>query len=277
MLALNKDIPVTSGIIGINDTNFLNKLNTCINKKCFDPGFGVKQLADMMDLGTTQLNRKVLSLTGYSPGKLLMYYRLNIARQLLEEEKETLKQIAWMCGFNGQTSFSRSFYNEYCCSPSQYREKYKLEHSARRLLWKVPMSADDMEQLLEFARQKPWLSELLMAVIANLGNETFTIKKLADSICISTSGLNRKIKETFDITPQKLIRDMKLQYARELLIEGHRSVAEVAYMAGFFDHAHFCHCFRSAFGCSPSVYSSGSHGKTSISWLKNKLMVQSDK
>lgn len=277
MLTPSTEIPVIKTRLSKDDNTFLDKLIVCLRLKGKDPGFGVKQLAKFIRLSPTQLNRKLVNLTGHSSGRLITHYRMHTATQLLLESHDAVKHIAWQSGFQDHANFCRSFYREFRCSPSHYRGLFRPKYNKDPLRWNIPLRDKDYMHLLDLARQKPWLAQLLRVLISYLSKESLKVEQLASALYLSTSSLNRKVKETFGVTPQQLIRDIRLQYASELLATRIRTVTEVAYEAGFFDHAHFCHCFKSAFGCAPSSFKADHTLKMSLLWLANKLVVQNDK
>ena len=271
------EMPVIPGRAENDDTWFINRVWSIIGQKGKDAGFGVQQLAGSLGLSRGQLNRKLLSITGHSPGRLLLAWRMRAASELLRDGHQPVKQVAELCGFSGHASFCRSFCQEFGCSPSDFRKRHREKSNRKPFRWRIPVREEDLAQLLELAHQKPWLAELLRVVITNLGNATFTVDQLAAALCMSPSNLSRKMKETFDVSPQRFIRDLRLQHAGELLASRSGSVADVAYQAGFFDHAHLCRSFKAAFGCRPSAYSSDAAQEISMSWLENKLMHQTGK
>lgn len=260
-----------------DDVWFLERIRSIIKQKGKDPGFGVQQLAETLEISRTQLNRKLLQLTENSPGKMLLSYRLGMAAELLRDGRQPVKEIADLCGFHGHTSFCRNFFREFGCSPSVFRKRHVEQQNNISFRWQIPFREEDLGQLLKLAHQKPWLAELLRVVIANLGNTTFTVEQLAEALYLSPSSFHRKMKETFDVSPQRFIRDLKLQYAGELLAKRSCSVADVAYQSGFFDHAHLCRCFKAAFGCRPSAYTVNSAPSICVAWLEKKLMHQTGK
>lgn len=277
MLTLHTELPVIKNRLSQDDHSFLSRLGACLKLKGRDPGFGVKQLARSVKLSPTQLNRKTLYLTGHSSGRLITRYRMRTAQQLLLESQEAVKQIAWQSGFQGHTNFCRSFYREFRCSPSRYRSLFRPEYNPDPFRWKLPLQEKDFIYLLSLSHQKPWVAQLLRVLISYLSKEGLRVEQLASALYLSTCSLNRKIKETFGVTPRQLIKEMRLQYASELLTVRNGAVAEVAYEAGFFDHAHFCHCFKQAFGCAPSSFKVSEALNMTLLWLADKLMVQNGK
>lgn len=53
-------------------------------------------------------------------------YRIEKASQMLINEKDkTISEIAYSCGFNSIRTFNRVFYQEFSCSPRDWKEKYR--------------------------------------------------------------------------------------------------------------------------------------------------------
>nr|WP_299161944.1 helix-turn-helix transcriptional regulator [uncultured Tenacibaculum sp.] len=80
------------------------------------------------------------------------------------------------------------------------------------------------------------------------------MEDLSKQLFMSSSNLNRKVKKLFGFSTLKLIRDLRLQYAAELLNIHNMSVTEVSYSTGFYDAAHLSRYFKKTFGCSPGEY-----------------------
>jgi PAS domain S-box-containing protein len=66
----------------------------------------------------------------------------------------------------------------------------------------------------------------------------------------------RLIKRIFLLTPSQLIAQTRLAAAARLLIETERSVADIAYACGYYDHSALTRAFRSATNSTPSQFRS---------------------
>ena len=270
------EMPLILEKIEQTDALFLKRIWSCITRKCKEPGFGVNRLSEYMSISRSQLNRRLLNLTGYPTARLIMHFRLYYAKQLLSLNHYTVKEVACECGFSRHTSFCRSFYNEFNCSPSSYRDIVLRENNDRLFDWNVPLSDDDLMYLLDIACKTPWLGKLLYTIIANLGNQNLSIADLAAAAYMSTSSLNRKTQKLLSVTPQKLIGGIKLQYVCELLALKSFTINDIAYKAGFFDAAHLCRYFKATLGYPISAYQCNGSRKISINWIKEKLMRQNE-
>ena len=178
---------------------------------------------------------------------------MDLAKQLLNLSSNQIKEIAFQCGFNSLSTFSRKFKHEYGCSPSKYR-KNCIKSETKLINWNLPFTEKYFNQLVLIKNKNSWLKNLFSIVIDNLDNESFSIEDLSKQLFMSSSNLNRKIKKIFGFSTLKLIRDLRLQHAAELLNTQNISVTEVTYLTGFYDAAHLSRYFKTVFGCSPGEY-----------------------
>lgn len=102
--------------------------------------------------------------------------------------------------------------------------------------------------------QLPFLREVTEAVEAHLSNPDFTTEWLADEVALSRRQLTRRLKETVGETPAAFIRECRIERAKELLGEGPKTVAEVAYAVGFRSPSHFSQVFQEEVGLTPTDY-----------------------
>jgi AraC-like DNA-binding protein len=96
-----------------------------------------------------------------------------------------------------------------------------------------------------------FLEKLHQLIERNLSNENYSIELLASDICLSRTQLFRKCKALTGASPVELLRNTRLDAARQLLAEGKGSVAEVASLVGFADASYFTRCYKAYFGTTP--------------------------
>ena len=96
-----------------------------------------------------------------------------------------------------------------------------------------------------------FLEKLHHLIERNLSNENYSIELLASDICLSRTQLFRKCKALTGQSPVELLRNTRLDAARQLLAEGKGSVAEVASLVGFADASYFTRCYKAYFGTTP--------------------------
>lgn len=99
-----------------------------------------------------------------------------------------------------------------------------------------------------------FLRDVQTAVEAHLGDEAYTVERLAHDVAHSRSQLHRRLRQLVNETPSNLIRNLRLQEGARLLTEDSASVAEIAHAVGFKSVSHFSNRFLDRFGCRPSAY-----------------------
>lgn len=180
---------------------------------------------------------------------------MELAKERLTLSTDSIIEIVDQCGFSGVPSFSRKFKQEFGLAPSLYR-KNVLKSQLNILAWRLPVDEALFNQLITLKNRHAWLADFFMHTIDNIHNELFRIEQLSNSLFMSSATLNRKIKQLFGISTQRLVLDLRLQYAAEILAEEQKTVTETAFLAGFCDAAHLTRYFKQVFGCSPGSYKS---------------------
>ena len=123
----------------------------------------------------------------------------------------------------------------------QLRDKYR--HAG--LIEEGGDRADDPE--LNFLRK------LQKAILDNLDNEAFKVEPhLCRAMAMSRPQLYRKLKALKDVSPSELIREIRLQQGRRLILQTKLNISDVAESVGFKDPSYFTRSYSAAFGESPS-------------------------
>jgi len=104
------------------DKEFLIKLVNLMEDHISDASFNVDKMAKMMFISRTHFIRKVKNLSGQKPLDLLKSYRLKRAKQLLEQKKISISEVAYLVGYENPSSFTRAFKTRFNQSPSKFVE-----------------------------------------------------------------------------------------------------------------------------------------------------------
>lgn len=105
-----------------SDEVFLEKLSEVIHNNIDDQLLDIDKLARLMNTSRTSLFRKIKAISNLTPNELITITRLKKAAQLLVETNYKIFEIAYMLGFNSQTSFGRSFYKQFNMAPTEYQK-----------------------------------------------------------------------------------------------------------------------------------------------------------
>ena len=104
------------------------------------------------------------------------------------------------------------------------------------------------------------LLEAASLMHANL-EEPLPLDQIADLVGTSRRQIERLFKRHIGQVPTKYYLDLRLQRARSLLLQTPLSIMEVSIACGFRSSAHFCKCYREAFGRAPSSERCIAHGR----------------
>jgi signal transduction histidine kinase/DNA-binding response OmpR family regulator len=104
---------------------FVKKVRKIIEANIVDVNLSVELLTKTIHLSHSQFGRKLHALTGMSPIRFIRYVRLKKAKELLEDQDLGIKTIAYECGFNDPSYFSRTFKNDFGVSPNIWRKMKK--------------------------------------------------------------------------------------------------------------------------------------------------------
>ncbi len=84
--------------------------------------------------------------------------------------------------------------------------------------------------------------------------EELSLDSLAALSGFSTYHFLRQFRASTGLTPHRYVLGQRLARARELLLESHLTVMDVAARCGFEDASHFAECFRTRYKLTPSAF-----------------------
>jgi AraC-like DNA-binding protein len=97
------------------------------------------------------------------------------------------------------------------------------------------------------------LTAALAYVRDNL-SEPLTVADMAEQVSLSPSAFAHLFREVTGKAPYQFLKDMRLDRARELLVDGQMPVAAVSKEVGYASASHFISEFRKSFGYTPRAY-----------------------
>ena len=98
---------------------FIEKVIRILEQNYSNSEFGVAELCEAMNMSRPLLSRRLNEEAGLPTTQFIRNYRLNIAKQLLQESGgRNITEIAYSVGFNDPKYFTRCFTKLYGVSPS---------------------------------------------------------------------------------------------------------------------------------------------------------------
>lgn len=126
------------------------------------------------------------------------------------------------------------------------RQKLKTLFSQKLEAVEIPV--------VELIREDPFLNSLVGLIKERAHDSELSINDLYEELGMSRSQFFRKIKAISDLSPNKLVLNIRMKMAAEKLREGTLSISEVAYDVGFSDPAYFSKVFKSVYNQTPTEY-----------------------
>jgi AraC-like DNA-binding protein len=109
----------------LSHQKFLERLSSLILEEMATGRLSIEKIASEMYVTRGQLTRRVKAITGLTYQQYAMKIRLKSACGMLSNNPEMMiTEIAYKCGFEDATSFSRAFRRLYGMSPSMYRNEH---------------------------------------------------------------------------------------------------------------------------------------------------------
>lgn len=103
-------------------------------------------------------------------------------------------------------------------------------------------------------KDERFLERLNGEIEKTISDVEFSIEKLALSLSMSRSNLQRKIKGISGMAPNDYIRVYRLKKAAMLLLQGEYRINEICYLVGFNTPSYFSRCFQKQFGQLPKDF-----------------------
>ncbi len=255
----------------VDAEDFAKQLKTEIKRHAADPYFGSEQLAAKLEISSCQLNKKCLQLIDQKLGKYILKVRLEIAENLIVATREPLQNIAWNNGFLSYSGFWKAFNKVYGYTPSDYRAFHRRIEKSLKFEWKMPPSIDQRNELQAVIHHNPIVFRTLKAMIKNIDMHRLTLNELVNLLHTSPSTLTKSLTCNMKVTPMRLLQHLRLLFAANLLFDSSKSIAEIAYCAGFFDQSHFSKAFKVAYGSTPNTFRKEGRKEEFFTWLTTLL------
>lgn len=110
------------------DDEFILNIREFLENNLSDANYNVKQIAEDLEVSTTQLYRKLKAITGHSPVEFLRIIRLQYAYKLINERKKSVKEVCYLSGFNNISYFIKCFKEHFGVTPAILRDNGENTH-----------------------------------------------------------------------------------------------------------------------------------------------------
>lgn len=104
------------------DQLFMEQLLTGLEDNYTNDAFDVDQLARLLTMNKRSLTKKLKSMLDTSPSKMLQNFRLQKAKELLNDQTVQIGEVCFQVGFSSRSYFTKRFHAKFGETPSEYQE-----------------------------------------------------------------------------------------------------------------------------------------------------------
>jgi len=101
------------------DEKFLARVIEVIEKHLSEEEFSIEECSFEIGMSRNHLYKKLKALVGKSPSQYVRTVKLHRAKEMIEEEKGNISEVAYSVGFSSPAYFSRCFKEEFGYPPSE--------------------------------------------------------------------------------------------------------------------------------------------------------------
>ena len=87
----------------------------------------VDEMAKTLGFSRKHFSEQFLQFTGTTPKKYLLTKRVEFAKEQIENDKASLKSLAFYLGYEDYSAFSRVFKKQVGINPAEYREAHRAQ------------------------------------------------------------------------------------------------------------------------------------------------------
>lgn len=113
---------ISNSTVNTNDHELIEKCLNYINEN-FRKKITLKTVSAKLHISRNYLCHLFKLKTGYKFCEYINMQRINLAKQLIEENKKTFEFISFECGFSSQSHFSTTFKNYVGMTPNEYKKQ----------------------------------------------------------------------------------------------------------------------------------------------------------
>jgi AraC-like DNA-binding protein len=113
----------------------------------------------------------------------------------------------------------------------------------------------DQKNIVILPPQEETLVETLYNILeANWQDSDFTVSEFCHTMSMSKSRLYRKTISLWGLSPNLLLKEFRLDKAREILRKQSFNISQTTFDSGFSSPSYFTKCFKKKFGLLPATY-----------------------
>lgn len=136
-------------------------------------------------------------------------------------------------------------------------DEYRQKLSSRQPEMRMPGSPDGIEgplQPIMDMEKSVFVEGVIKYINDNIGEFGLGVDEISAGMNCSRATLFNKLKSELDMSPNQLIREIRMARALELMKDPTARISDIGYSVGFSSSSYFTKIFRETFGMSPKDY-----------------------
>ncbi len=129
-----------------------------------------------------------------------------------------------------------------------------VSSGVKEMLGRDAMPPDQKNYLSLSPQDENMINALFKVLEARWQDADFDVPEFCRALAMSKSGLYRKTMAFWNLPPNLLLKDFRLDKARELLKKQSGNIAQTTFDSGFTSPSYFTKCFKQRFGLLPAKY-----------------------
>ena len=102
--------------------------------------------------------------------------------------------------------------------------------------------------------QKMFLQRVNQIILSNIDNRSLKGAFIAQKLGVNRMYLHRKLKQFCNKNAGEYIQSVRIQVAKEMLLDSEKNISEIYATVGFSDLSYFSKTFKKVTGVSPCNY-----------------------
>ncbi|HLP39692.1 nickel-binding protein [Lacibacter sp.] len=129
-----------------------------------------------------------------------------------------------------------------------------ITSTVKELVSKDLLASNENNLYTLSANDQNLLDLLFTALDKNYSEQDFNMDEYGSSVAMSQSQLYRKTMALCDLSPNNLLKEYRLEKARELMKKKNQNITEITFNSGFNSPSYFTKCFKKKYGILPMAY-----------------------
>jgi len=142
----------------------------------------------------------------------------------------------------------------YLCAVNRNHNKIVVSSVVKDLLAGDQFQKDRKNFITLLPQDETLLESLFSKLEENWQDPDFTISGFCQSMSMSKSQLYRKTLALWELSPNLLLKEYRLNKAMELLKSQSHNISQTTFDSGFTSPSYFTKCFKKKFGLLPASY-----------------------